>query len=214
MGRSGWAIRLRLYQSSPFLLPTHHMTQLKCESTMGNFNFKAATEVSDEVLVILANMGLLQVLQRSPVTTAEKRMAGYEKRPKDFKRASIDFNEVNAAILAEELGKAVAYGEPAKEGDKAPEFPLTIVTEVIQHFPGEGAEPAFAEEKKFLTFWLDRSGEGFKKHGGKLSDGRERTVETFCELRGFDVPETEWSDDKEFLAKVREWKREEDKKKE
>lgn len=204
MGRSAGAIRLRLYQSSPFLLPTHHMTPINIESTVGNFKFKAVGEVDDTVRDILANAGALQVVQRSPVTSAEKTMAGYDKRPAGFKRTDIPFNEANAKILTDSLSKVIVYGPTGPDG-KTPEYPVELVVEVSQHFPGEGAEPAFAEEKRFIKAYL-------AANGGKTTSGESRTVDTFSENRGIETTSdaAAWEDDKEFLARVREWKRAED----
>lgn len=80
------------------------MPILKCESTFGNFGWKASLDVTQEIADILASKGLLQILQRSPASEAEKKLAGYEKRPKDFERKMIPFNQANANVLSEYLG--------------------------------------------------------------------------------------------------------------
>lgn len=80
------------------------MPILNCESTFGNFKWVASVNVTDEIAMTLASKGLLQILQRSPASEAEKKLAGYEKRPKDFERKMIPFNEANAAVLGEYLG--------------------------------------------------------------------------------------------------------------
>lgn len=80
------------------------MPILNCESTFGNFKWVASVEVTEEVALTLASKGLLQILQRSPASEAEKKLAGYEKRPKDFERKMIPFNEANAQTLGEYLG--------------------------------------------------------------------------------------------------------------
>jgi len=117
------------------------MKTLKAESTFGNFKWVAQAEVEDAVLEILANLGLLQVLQRSPASTAEKLMAGYgKKRPTDFKRSSIAFSEANAEILTKAMEAAeLEVGELKVK--------LGIVAEVTEHIPGEGAEYKYVREK-------------------------------------------------------------------
>src|SRR5215475_14095992 len=67
-------------------------------TNFGFFGWKASAEVSQAMLELLAGLGLLQILQRSPATEAEKKLANYEKRPKGFQRSSIEHNKTNEGI--------------------------------------------------------------------------------------------------------------------
>lgn len=191
------------------------MHTLKTTSTFGNFRFTAEAEATDEQLLVLAEAGLLQLMQRSPATAAEKELAGYgDKRPKDFKRNSIDFSEASAAILAKHLGKVVVEadgttGEDGKEVAGA-KSDLNILVEVVEHVPNSGAEPKYKAEKDFVKLYLG-------SNGGKLASGESRTAVSFASNRGITVPEgfdaAAWEDSTEFLTAVREWKKAEDAKK-
>jgi ubiquitin len=85
--------------------------KLQTKSTFGNFAIEAEAEVSEAQRDYLANLGLLQVLQRSPASAAEKALAGYDKRPSGFKRDSIPFSEANASTLTAEMEKPISFGE-------------------------------------------------------------------------------------------------------
>lgn len=119
------------------------MNTLTCKSTFGFFAWVAKCVVPQEVLVILAAKGLLQILQRTPASEAEKAMANAlglwsEKRPKDFERKSIPFTEPSATILREHLG-----GEhEIEDGVK-----INVEIETKYHPLGATAEPKFAQEK-------------------------------------------------------------------
>lgn len=147
---------------------------MKAESTFGNFKFTIDAEVSDTQRDALAQLGLLQLAQRSPATAAEKKMAGYDKRPAGFKRTSIAFSEENAAVLREALGKIkVPVGEDEK-GNEITEDLLCDVT-VSEYVPGEGSEPKFASER---AKYVQRAGEGKLEalaagvgYDGDLGDG-------------------------------------------
>lgn len=88
----------------------NHM-KLQTKSTFGNFAIEAEANVTDAQRDYLAGLGLLQVLQRSPASAAEKALAGYDKRPSGFKRDSIPFSEANAQTLADEMEKPISFGE-------------------------------------------------------------------------------------------------------
>lgn len=90
------------------------MTKLNTSSTFGNFAIVAEAEVDEAQRDILASLGLLQVLQRSPASAAEKKLAGYEKRPTGFKRDSIPFSEDNAETLALVMGEPIEIAEGVK----------------------------------------------------------------------------------------------------
>lgn len=123
------------------------MAIVKAESTFGNFKWFAQCEVSEVIRDILANLGFLWVMQRSPSSNAEKALAGYEKRPAGFKRSEIDFSDEAAAMLKTELGKEVEIDENVKI---TPE-----VLNVIFHEIGKVAEPKYADEKKAIQRHID-----------------------------------------------------------
>lgn len=113
------------------------MKTINVSSVFGNFKWDANVEVSDSQIDALLGMGILQIMQRTPASAAEKEMAGYEKRPESFKRGSIPYSEANAAILATHLEGA--------EVDKG--NPLSLVIQVSEYVPGVGTEPKYAAEK-------------------------------------------------------------------
>lgn len=104
--------------------------KINTKSTFGNFAIAASADVSDEQRDALAALGLLQVLQRSPASAAEKALAGYDKRPTGFKRDSIPFNDENAFTLQAEMEKPLEIGEGI---DK-----LSPAIEVSEYVPTEG----------------------------------------------------------------------------
>jgi hypothetical protein len=118
------------------------MPTLKCNSTFGNFKWTAECNVTDEQMLVLANAGLLQVLQRSPASRAEKVLAGYEKRPDKFNRSSIEFSDEAAKTLSTELGKAVEIAEGIE---------IVPTISVSEHVIGESTTPKFVEEKQIVA---------------------------------------------------------------
>lgn len=184
------------------------MHTLKTSSTFGNFKFEAEAKVTDEQLAILASAGLLQALQRSPATAAEKELAGYEKRPASFKRSSIDFSEANATVLAKHLSEIEVEGEPAIGADgkevAGAKSKLSILVTTAEHVPNAGAEPKYAEEKRTIGLYLTSG-----TTPGKLTNGEPRTATSFANNRGITPPadDATWQDDTEFLSAVRDWAR-------
>jgi hypothetical protein len=124
-------------------------------TNFGFFGWRAVAEVSENMLVFLAGLGLLQLLQRSPATEAEKKLAGYEKRPAKFQRSSIEHSATNEGIFKQIMSKAleVVQGEEGKPG-----YAKTQITPVIEtwyHPLGATAEPVYAEEKKIVQRHID-----------------------------------------------------------
>jgi hypothetical protein len=103
--------------NEPASIPFASDTQMKLQtkSTFGNFAIEAEAEVSEAQRDYLANLGLLQVLQRSPASAAEKALAGYDKRPSGFKRDSIPFNEANAEKLIAAMEAPIEFKENGEE---------------------------------------------------------------------------------------------------
>jgi hypothetical protein len=116
------------------------MPIVNAESTWSNFKWFANCEVSDAVRDLLADLGFLWVMQRTPSSNAEKAIAGYEKRPDGFKRSSIEFSDENAELLKSELGKEVEIDENVKI--------VPNILNVIFHEIGKTVEPKYADEKK------------------------------------------------------------------
>lgn len=123
------------------------MAKIKCSSTFGNFKWNAEADVTDEQMQILASAGLLQVLQRSPASRAEKVLAGYEKRPDKFNRASIEFSDENAETLATELQRPVEIAD---------EIEITANVTVSEHEIGATAAPKYADEKQVVARHVEK----------------------------------------------------------
>ena len=123
------------------------MPTVNAQSTFGNFKWFAKCEVSEAVLAILADLGFLWVMQRTPSSKAEKQLAGYEKRPKGFQRSEIAYSDDNAKLLQQLLGAKV---EIADDIEITPE-----VLKVVFHEIGAGVEPKYADEKKIVQKHID-----------------------------------------------------------
>ena len=105
------------------------MPIVNAKSTFGNFKWIAKCEVSEVVRDILADLGFLWVMQRTPSSNAEKALAGYEKRPAGFKRSEIDFSDENAKTLAGLLAEAVEIELVVGDHEEVPgRFRLQAVT--------------------------------------------------------------------------------------
>jgi hypothetical protein len=115
------------------ILPSvgNHQMKLSTKSTFGNFAIEAEADVSNEQRDYLANLGLLQVLQRSPASAAEKALAGYDKRPAGFKRDSIPFSDDNAATLAKAMEQPIEFKEDGKSVIPA----IECVVNVTEYLP-------------------------------------------------------------------------------
>jgi hypothetical protein len=132
------------------LLPNMTMITLKCNSTFGNYAWTAEAEVEDNVRDVLASYGLLQVLQRSPASAAEKAMAGYEKRPDGFKRGNIPFDATNAQKLAKFLESAEVETGRDDKGKAVMVTPEIAVT-VTEYVPEEGGTKFAAERRLYVA---------------------------------------------------------------
>lgn len=134
--------------ASDALRQTIPMHTLETNSRFGNFAWTATVEVTDEDLIHLANAGLLQILQRSPATNAEKVMAGYEKRPDNFKRSSIPYTPANEKQFAELMSQPIESEIKDEDGKviHTLKFKPTVVAEF--HEIGAAKELVYADEKK------------------------------------------------------------------
>jgi hypothetical protein len=141
------------------------MITLKTKSTCGNFSVEAETDVTQEQLKILGGFGLLQILQRSPMSKGEKVLAGYDKRPAGFKRDSIPFNQENASKLAKVLSEPIEIAE-GNQIECVVDVTEYVPTEADVKMPDERA--AYARNAKADT--LDKLAEkvGFD---GEVGDG-------------------------------------------
>lgn len=105
---------------------------------MGNFAVSAEAEVNPDQFAILADAGLLQFTQRTPFSSAEKLMAGYEKRPAGFKRNSIEFSDDNALTLESVLEKPIEIANGVT---------VTLSNISVSEYVPAVAEPKFASER-------------------------------------------------------------------
>jgi len=119
------------------------MTKVKFGSTFGNFKWTGELDLTDEQLVAMSSLGGLQIYQRSPSTSAEKSLAGYEKRPDNFERKSIEFSDANATKLAKLLQAPIDVESVGK---------LTLQNvNVVFHEIGASSAPKFVEEKGIIA---------------------------------------------------------------
>jgi hypothetical protein len=123
------------------------MPIVNATSTFGNFKWIANCEVSETVRDVLADLGFLWVMQRTPSSNAEKALAGYEKRPTGFKRSEIEYSDESAARLTELLSESVEIADD-----------ISITPNVLSavfHEIGKVAEPKYADEKKAVQRHID-----------------------------------------------------------
>ena len=92
--------------------------------------------------MILASAGLLQVLQRSPASKAEKSLAGYEKRPEKFNRSSIEYSDESAKALSGFLSEPIEIAEGQT---------IEPIVSATEHVIGESTAPKFVEEKQIVA---------------------------------------------------------------
>jgi hypothetical protein len=117
--------------------------KVNATSTFGNYRWTASASVTPEQAAILADLGFLWVMQRSPSSKAEKVMAGYEKRPDNFKRANIPFDDKGVKTLKDELSSAVEIADGVRiKAD---------TMNVVFHEIGATSEPKYAFEKQAIT---------------------------------------------------------------
>lgn len=118
--------------------------EIKYGSVFGNFAWSASAQITDEQAVLLAPLGALQIAQRTPSTGAEKLMAGYEKRPKAFKRTDIPYTDEGAEILRKAHQTLVI-----EVGEGKDKQVVKIPAEVeVAFYEGSGTEPKFKDEKE------------------------------------------------------------------
>lgn len=162
---------------------SHTHMVIKTNSRFGQFSYEAEADVDDAQLKQLASFGLLQVLQRSPSSAAEKAMAGYEKRPSGFERDSIPFNEANAGKL-----EAALSAVEVKEGG---EVVLTLVPTVVvsQYVAPEGTD-GFAGARKL---YVNKGGDLARlaklaaavEYDGEIGDGKEAPAEFLTAIKAW-----------------------------
>lgn len=158
-------------------------------SRFGNYRWDAECDVPEQLVPVLLPFAALQLQQRSPSSTAEKAMAGYEKRPKGFERDSIGFTEELAKVLAKHMSTlSVETGVDEKGKPIVEELEATVT--VVEYVP-TAAESKFTEEKVIV-----------KNHQDKDDLAEWALVNLKVEV----LPATP-TEDKEFLGKVREFKK-------
>ena len=154
------------------------MATVKAESTFGNSKWQGHAEVSDVQRDVLADLGFLWVMQRSPSSNAEKALAGYEKRPNGFKRSDIPWSDEMGAKLKSLLGGKITIGEVPDKDGKLVEVSITAVIDSVKfHEIGAGVEPKYADEKKIIQRHID-AGDVRDWAAGTIGiDTRDLTIE-------------------------------------
>jgi hypothetical protein len=157
-------------------------SKVNATSTFGNYRWTATANVTDEQKAILANLGFLWVMQRSPSSKAEKVMAGYEKRPDNFKRSDIPFSDKGVEILKRELSQPIGIDEN-----------VSIKTDSMKvefHEIGATSQPKFAEEKSIVQRHID---------AGDIAQWAHDKI-------GFKVTANDALENKDFLQAVKAYK--------
>lgn len=174
---------------------------------VGNGKYSAETELSDALLAVMAEQGVLRILQGAPSGAAEKELAypgKGTKRPEGFKRTDIPFGPdfVRAFSNSYESAK-VEVGR--NEKDEPIYEPLGIKILDFEEYTGAAAvEPKYKAEKDLLkTYLFEADG----TTGRKLKSGEPRTAESFAASRGLAAPTEPWDEDTDFLKAVKEWQK-------
>lgn len=118
---------------------------VKYGSVFGNYKWTATTVVPGGLVEALLPFALLQITQRTPSTKAEKAMAGYEKRPKAFKRTDIPYSDEGAELLRESLS-GFKFETGRDEKDEAILASLTADVEV-ELYEGSAADVKLNDER-------------------------------------------------------------------
>ena len=116
---------------------------MKTEITLVFGQFRATVAVSADIdgagAGAILRLAATQVLQRSPASAAEKKIAGYEKRPEKFNRredASMSYSEERAATLAECFtGKANIQDSEDGKPEVWLEYACTDVSNQLEYAP-------------------------------------------------------------------------------
>lgn len=118
------------------------MKTVKASWTFGNFAIAIEADVEEKHEATLVELGLLQILQRTPSSNAEKALAGSAwptgkksgrpLRPKGFERSSIPFTEANVATI-----RGGAFGKTAEIAEGV-SVPIRVVS-VKEHVGGEAS---------------------------------------------------------------------------
>lgn len=112
------------------------------KTNFGYFGWRTSVELSDEQVAYFAGLGVLQHMQRTPATNAEKKLGNFEKRSPDFKRSDINFSDSNEDIFVKEMSAK----QEIENGDV--KFTINPVTECWYHDLGATAAPKYADEKR------------------------------------------------------------------
>ncbi len=133
--------------------------------TFGNFNVAAESEVPEALVKDILGLGLGQLLQRTPSTKAEFRLAedlgvtktwevgeksGKPIRPKGFQRNSLAYSTENAEVLRQGFGTQVEVADGMN-------LPFTIVS--ISQNEG-GGESAMVRATNFVLDLLAKGESG------------------------------------------------------
>lgn len=118
------------------------MSKIKVGSVFGNYKWTAEYELNAEQMEALAPYGMLNILQRVPSSNAEKAMAGYEKRPKGFKRTDIPFEESKSSTLRDAVSTLVI---PDSEGEEL--FSIKAESTNVEEYLGSTQDTKYAAER-------------------------------------------------------------------
>lgn len=180
---------------------------VKFNKNTGNFSYQVTAEVSDDLLNYYVTNGIVREIQGAPLGGWEKDIA-YPgkgvKRPKEFTRTDIPFNDDNAEKLRKALmGLEVVTGKNEKDEPIKADAGITEV--IVTEYTGpETKEPKFKAEKELMRTYL------FEADGSTprlLKSGGQRSAASFAESRGLTVPTEPWDEDTDFLAEVKAWQK-------
>lgn len=160
-------------------------TVIAVENRSGNFAWKATAEVTEAVLLELAKAGLVQIMQRSPVSKWEKAMAypGVKaKRPAGFTRDSIAFSKDGAEMLNQYLQES-AIEIDGKEVALEPEVEVSL-------YESTTATPKYAQE---TGIYAGKKGDVEKlkalalkvNYGSELGDGITPPTEFLIKIKAY-----------------------------
>lgn len=169
--------------------------QISTKWNVGRFDTTLTAEVTEEQVAALLPLALRYLGQRN--TKIDRILGGFEtvdgkeKRKADYKRNDVEYSDELAQALGESF-QTLEFPDSTKE---APHV-LNVSVDIAEYTGGGSAEPKYKREKDAIASYL-------AGNGGKLKNGDDRTVATFCASRNIEVPEGDWKEDTAFLDAVK-----------
>lgn len=173
--------------------------QISTKWNVGRFDTTLTADVNEEQVAALLPLALRYLGQRN--TKIDRILGGFEtvdgkeKRRADYKRNDVEYSDELAQALGESF-QTLEFPDSTKE---APHV-LNVAVDIAEYTGGGTPEPKYKKQKDAIAFYL-------AANGGKLKNGEDRSVASFCASRNIAVPEGDWKENTEFLEAVKAWQK-------